>query len=236
MAIAQRAGAAVAQSNAALATIATAGFNCQTNDIIVVAVAIRTNTSTVKTDGTGITDTIGNSYTAAKSLTLNNTNCRIEVWWVTSTGANATNAITVTLSANSKFEVAAESYSGVLALGNTGTNSGNSVSPALTLTMQDTNNWIAMGCVGQGTNAITATSPNVVRQSGVTTGGAAGTNVGGAEGDAGAFATAGSQTVTFAIAGGEFWATAGIELRSVAAAAAVIAQINHDIYRGVEQL
>jgi hypothetical protein len=211
LAIAPRAGGTVVANSAG--PIGTNGFNCQVNDLIVVTIEIRT----VASQGVTITDTIGTNYSIVPITINNGTVARTEVWWVFSTGSNTTNVVTVTLTATSKFTVCAESYSGVTSVGNTSTNTGTSATPAVTLTTQDPNNWIAMGAAAQGIGAITATSPNVVQQSRQTSGGSAGTNVSGAEGDAGAFATAGSHTVTFAVTSAA-WATAGIELRSVAAA------------------
>jgi hypothetical protein len=112
-----------------------------------------------------------------------------------------------------------ESYSGAPATGNTATNSATTTAPAITLVTQDTNNWIAMSSSSQTGATYTATSPNVIRQNSATTGGGGSTNVGGAEGDAGAFAAAGSHTVTFALSGSSAWATAGLEMRTVAPAA-----------------
>jgi hypothetical protein len=75
-----------------------------------------------------------------------------------------------------------------------------------------------MGGGAQGTSSWTAATPNVIRQSVSSTGGGASTNVTGSVSDAGAFAAAGSHTVTVALSGSSAWATAGLELRSVAAA------------------
>lgn len=211
MAIAPRAGSV--QSNNGLSAT-TAGFNCQANDVIVVTVEIRTTTTSVSS----ITDTIGNTYTVAKSVAINNgTSCRIEEWWVISTGSNTANAITVNISVSGRFTICAESYSGVVSIGNTNTSTGSSTAPAITLTTQDTNNWIALGVSAQGLPTLTATAPNVVQQTTTITGGATSSDVRGGEGDAGAFATAGSNTVTFTLGASGAWAAAGIELRSVAA-------------------
>jgi hypothetical protein len=84
--------------------------------------------------------------------------------------------------------------------------------------MQDVNNWISMAMAATGAPTISATSPNVVEQTSVTTGGGASTNVRGGQGDAGAYSTTGAHNVVFTLGTSAAWATAGIELRSVAAA------------------
>lgn len=212
LAIAQRAGAALAFASASAGNLT--AFNCQTNDAVVVTVEIKTTTASVSS----ITDTIGNTYAVGQSLAINNgTSCRVEEWWANSIGANASNVITVNLAGGPvKFVVSAESYSGALSFGNTNTTTGSSTAPAITLTTQDTNNWIATGASAIGLPTLTATTPNVVRQTAVTSGGGSSTNVRGGEGDAGAFASAGSNTVTFTLGATGAWATAGLELRTVA--------------------
>jgi hypothetical protein len=207
MAIAFRAGTALATASATTFTLA--GFNCQANDVIVVVIASKTNVVT------SITDTIGNTYTSTQSVVSSNgTSARVELWWVISSGSNASNAITVNLSNAFKNVGAAASYSGAGSVGNTGANSGSSAAPAVTLTTQDANNWIAAGICANGTGTLSATLPNVVRETAVTSGGSSSSNVAGGEGDASAFASAGSNTDTFTISASESWATVGLELRS----------------------
>jgi hypothetical protein len=195
------------------------------NDLIIVVVSIRTTTSTVKTDGTGITDNVGNSYTSAKSTVLNNgTSCRVEMWWTVSTGTNAANGITVGLTATSKFALNIQEFTGVQGTGGTASAAVTSNVPQATAPATlDPNNWASIGVAAQGTATFSSgvdtgsgltVSPDVSR---VTSGGSGSTNVGGAEGSEGPIVASGTvYTPKLTLSVSEAWAVATLEMRSVA--------------------
>jgi hypothetical protein len=215
MAIAQRAGNKVGNNAVTVGPVSTPGFNCQTGDVIMVTITFRTGQTGL---GAVISDTIGNTYIFDIEQT-NGTTVDEQHLHAISIGSNTTNVVTVTASVASKFEVTAESYSGSSSIGNKSSSTGTSTGPNVTVVTQDANNWIVAGIGCPGQLVVSATAPNVVEQFGNTTGGSGGTNATGAVGDAGAFATAGSHTDTFALSSSAVWATTGIELRSVAPAA-----------------
>lgn len=161
---------------------------------------------------TGITDNASpaNVYTQGPTQ---DTNKHTEIWYVKSLGAAPT-SITISLSGATESSACVEEYSGVMRIGVSASASGSSTAPAVTLTTQDANNWVAMCGGASGSGTWSATSPNVVRHSiaSATTGGEVIT----ASLDGGAFASAGSHTVTGKLSTSEAWGAVALELRSTA--------------------
>jgi hypothetical protein len=190
-------------------------------------VSIRTTTSTVKTDGTGITDTIGNSYTVAKSIVLNNgTSVRVEKWWVFSKAANGSNVITVNLTATSKFTISVETYVGVQLVANANSAAGTGTPNVVQGGTLDPNNWQVIGIADQGTSTTSSASDTTSGltcskdQGTVTAGGGASTNVTGAIGSEGPIVAAGGvSNPLLNVGASSVFAAVVLELRSVAPAA-----------------
>ena len=179
------------------------------NTVVVVA-AIRTTTSTVSS----VTDTGGSSYSFRASIN-NASSARVEVWSTPAGASKSSTSVTINLSASSKFVGCVFEYTGVAALGVTNTATSAAANPAISLTTQDNNNWCVAGFAGQGTGTFTA-GTGTLRSSAVTSGGAAGSNAGGAFAD-NTVATAGTCTNSVTNAD-TVWALAALELRSVLAA------------------
>jgi hypothetical protein len=106
MAISATAG--VTASNASAATsIVTGTFAASYARDLVVAVALANTAASVSS----ITDTAGNTY-ALKSSATNGSSVRVELWQSQNITGNASNAVTVNVSASSLLAVAVQEYSG----------------------------------------------------------------------------------------------------------------------------
>jgi len=127
--------------------------------------------------------------------------------------AHAPTTVTVTVS-GTEGAAAVETYTGVAAAGNTGTNNGSSTAPAVSVTTQDSNNWIAMCGGSTGSSTWSTNGSNTVWDSNhsATTGG----EIFAASADNGSNASAGSHTVTVTLSASGTWGAVGLELRSVA--------------------
>jgi len=185
-------------------------------DTVVVAVAIRTTTSTVSS----VSDTGGSNYGSSPIVAINNsTNARAELWSTAVGGSTSSTSVTITLGASSKFVGCVFEYTGVVALGNTGTFTGNGNSVVVNVTTQDANNWCTSSAAAQGTGTF---SQNVgtLRASAVTSGGQGSSNVGGALTD-NTIATPGTCSMAPTISTQENNAGVGVELRSTSGGGAV---------------
>jgi hypothetical protein len=119
----------------------------------------------------------------------------------------AQTAVTTAMTDGTAFVTTVDEYSGVQALGVTGTKTASSANPGLTLTTGDANDWTVCATASLGAGVPTAGSGNL-RNAG-STGGIAGAIVDNTASSAGSVACADT------IASGA-WAATGIELRSVA--------------------
>ena len=119
----------------------------------------------------------------------------------------AQTAVTTTMTDGTAFVTTVEEYSGVQALGITGTKTASSTNPGLTLATGDANDWTVCATASLGAGVPTVGSGNL-RNAG-STGAIAGTIVDNTASSAGSVACAGT------IASGA-WAAAGIELLAVA--------------------
>ncbi len=92
---------------------------------------------------TSITDSGGSTY--AQRASIANGFTRSEIWSTGAGAAVASTSITVNYSAAGIVRASAADYSGVQGLGTTGTNTGTSTTPTISLTTQDANNAVAAG-------------------------------------------------------------------------------------------
>lgn len=178
----------------------------------IVIVAFPNNTTTV----TRVTDnatTSSSAYGTNPNLRkVNGTTSSVEIWYTGPGGVRAgVTSVTVLISANGRFAVCADNYSGVLGIGGTGAGgTGSSTAPSAAQTTQDANNFIVAG-MGRaaGTSTWTASAGNLR------------TNYGGATSTSCAAimdntaASPGSVTNTATLGTTGVWAVATVELRTV---------------------
>jgi len=199
--------------NAQIFTQAPAATIPAGSDIVVVQ-AIRTVANTVST----VVDAPGNTYVFQNAIN-NGTVARVEVWVAHNTAFQLTSTQNVTVTLNigaSNGATAIAGYSGVAAIGINGTNTGSSTTPTISLTTQDSNNFVLAGFAAQGTATFSA-NVGILEASAVTSGGSGSSNVGGALNDN----TAGSPSSvvnTVTLSATNAWAAVGVELRTVAPA------------------
>ena len=212
----QPAWAAVAFVSASNATASAISVSILINTVdgedVVVVASIRTVTSTVSS----VTDNPGGSTYALRAVLNDGTNERVEIW--SARNVVASTSVTIHLSATSKIVGTAARYTGVSALGVTGTNSGSSTTPTIAVTTQDNNNFIVAGFASQGVATFAANVGNL-RTSNQTSGAGGASNVGGAFNDNTA-STPSSVTNTVTLSASQTWAAAALELRSTAGGAA----------------
>jgi hypothetical protein len=191
-----------AHNSTSIAVTVTAAIN---ETIVVYCAETSTGSCTSVTDNASPV----NTYIAGPSQS---TNVLTKIFYSLNI-THAPTTVTATVS-GTEGSVAVETYTGVAAAGNTGTNSGSSTTPAVTVTTQDTNNWIAMCGGGAGSGTWSTNGSNTVWHSALsaTTGG----QVSAASADNGSNASAGSSTVTVTLSASEAWGAVGLELRSVA--------------------
>jgi hypothetical protein len=178
---------------------------------VVLFIGIRTTTVSVSS----VSDTT-NTWTFKKTVTNSDSTAKGEIWSSLNVSPNGAQPA-ATLSASTKSACVGEEYSGVQALGITGSNTGTSTTPTISLTTQDNNNWVSAGFVEKG---VTLMSPSVGngRQAIATSGGAASSNVTSFQMDNTA-ASPSSVTNTASDADGFPWAAAALELRSTSGGA-----------------
>ncbi len=209
--------ACVNSSSSTSSLTCTLAASTAANHTVIVAIAIRTQTSTVST----VADSGTSSYSQCSGCVINSgTTTREEVWTTAVNASKASTTVTVTLSAGSKFVMSVEEYSGVSTLGNTNTlnnGSGTSTICSATVTTQDNNNWAVAGCAAAGTATYSANAGNI-RANGVSSGGSGASNIGGAALDV-SQSSPGTATMQATLSAGEVWASVALELRSGAAAA-----------------
>ena len=213
MAITQ--GAGTATLGGSVSSLAATAFSVTSGQAICVGVALGSTGASVS----GVTDTIGNTYTQ-KSF-QNGTGLRIEMWvCASSSGTNASNVVTATITGGPTFiSIAAESYNAVstFTAANTGTSSDGGTSsqnmPVKT-TVAETNNWVvAAFVIASVSGDVLSAVQGTLRQSAVP--GASGVAV--ALIDYIALSTGVAQEIAFDT-NARKWAAATIELRAGGAA------------------
>jgi hypothetical protein len=158
---------ATASSAAGVTSLALAATSLTAANDIVIAVCIITTTVSVSS----ITDTAGNTYTQ-KTAGNNSTNVREEVWTSHNVTGNGSNVVTVNFSGSTACAIASEQYSGVNAIGNTGTSTGTNQYPNASALTQNASDFVVVGIAiaGASTDTISANTGNL-RQSIVDAGG-----------------------------------------------------------------
>jgi hypothetical protein len=156
----------------------------------------------------------GGTWTKICEITNNGLAAYHSELWATDPGA-ATSAASVSIAwsgAPEAIEVSIGSYPGILAWGNNATNRSGSAStnPNVSLTLQDTNNWIIAGGASWDTTAFTVSGTNVIRKQ---QSGSGASDIVGALLD-NTQAGTGSITATLLHASNE-WTMVGVEARSV---------------------
>lgn len=189
-------------SSTASSTATISNATTAIGDCVVVMVGIENTAVSVSS----VTDAGGNTYMFLGAKT--NSTGRVELWGFVSAKAS-TGTITVHFTGGTTaYEVAAWIGTGVLGFGVTVQNSGTSTTPSVSLTTQDSNNWIMAGAVHVGTGAFTIATGNLRKDT------SAGSANDGVIGD-NTVASPGSVTNSYTITSSA-WAIAAVELRTVA--------------------
>src|SRR2546426_357823 len=181
----------------------------------IVVVAMNPSTSTVKTDGTGVTD---GASTYTKQIAVNNGSARVEMWTAT-IAPGASNTVTVNLTANAKGPCMVAQYALVVGIGTPAQNTGTSMNPSIPLTMQVANSLVVAGFANQGSASITTStgtptqSIGILRQASATSSGGNASNACGALVENTSTTVPASVTNAVAILQSAAWAAAAIELR-----------------------
>jgi hypothetical protein len=173
------------------------------NDIVVVGLAWKTITRSIKKVAGSSANAVFMIYPQQKSASSVSAIivCRY---------CPALTTITPTFSGTTDYVLSAADYSGVTWLGKPGINTATSTLPGLTFTTGDANNWIVVATSSLGNAGIPTAGTGTLR--GANRSGTANTNVAGALID-NTVASAGSVTATATITSG-VWVAAGIELRT----------------------
>jgi hypothetical protein len=158
-----------------------------------------------------ITDTGGSVWT--KRAGVAGAGVDSEIWTTAARGSSASTSFTITPSAPIPMSCALEEYSGVVALGQTATNSGNSGSGTVSVQTQDADNYV-VAAISVGLYNGQSASMGKLRQNGGLTGNVSGNLVGNTLTDN--TASAASSVTCSNTFGREPWAAAAIEFRSVA--------------------
>jgi hypothetical protein len=192
----------------------TLAFTPNAGDTLVVCVSFRETTASV--NASGVTDDQGNSYGSAAKVTVS-TNTRDEIWGaISAVNGNLTTLSVAFGGSPTRMCLTVLTYTGVGSFGNTGSNSGTAtVSPTVTVTTQDVNNWIVAAGSSATSSVWTTNGVNTIRQS-IVSGSASRNTIG--SGDSGAIATPGATAVTFTQSSNAY-GMVGIELRVPAVAA-----------------
>jgi hypothetical protein len=122
----------------------------------------------------------------------------------------ALTAVTPNFTESTLYNLSTEEYSGVAAIGITGTATGTSTAPGLTITTGDPNDWLVAVTSSPGNAGIPAAGTGNLRSAAYT--GSSGSDVAGAACD-NTVAAAGSLSCSVGIASGA-WSAVGVELRT----------------------
>ena len=206
---------AIAFSNAASNALKkvssiTVTINTAANDTIIVCVHINDVTTTVSS----VSDTIGNKYADRGVIPSSGIGGNRSVIWVApkSTGSNAANVVTVSLSASTNVVVSVATYTGVVTIGPASGTSGTGTSAIVSVTTQNANDWVVVGVGTQGVGTISAGASTTQETSASTSGGGAASNIAGDECDSGAVGSPASTTLTITISASQPWAAVAVLL------------------------
>ena len=122
----------------------------------------------------------------------------------------ALTTVTPNFTGTTLYNLTVEEYSGVAAIGITGTATGTSTTPGITITTGDANDWLVVATSSLGNDGIPTARTGNLRKAGRT--GTTSSNVAGALCD-NTVATAGSVSCTVTITSGA-WSGVGVELRT----------------------
>lgn len=185
-------------------------------DLIVVTISIR---SAKAKNGllptvASVSDSSGNIYSLQGSVN-NNQDCRSEVWTsFCTTPLTPTSTIVVTPSESATLVAMANSYSGVIRLGNTGVATGSGFNPSISLDTQDADNWVVANFAWEGTaNTVLPDPAGHIEHSYVIGGGPTDSNCGACCSD-NSSATPGPVENTLSMTFSSVWAAVALELRS----------------------
>jgi hypothetical protein len=185
------------------------------NGTTVVAVCALANTASA----IGSISDSGSTWTL-RAYVNNGTAVRSEIWSTGAGGSVASTSFTISFPGGSPASCALEEYSGVVSIGTTTTNDGNSTTMSVGLTTQDANDYVVAGLGANSFNGYSVLS-GTVRQAG------------GLGGNAGSgyvemdlcdnTATTVSSVTCMAALGSAPWAVPGLELRPAASAPVISA-------------
>lgn len=181
-------------------------YASKTGNTVAITCALGSASGSIKT----ITDTGGSVWSRRVSAT--ETGVDSEIWTTLAGGSKASSTFTVTPANPTPMSCALEEYSGVMALGSTATNSGNSGSATVTIMTQDADNFV-IAAISVGSYNGQSVTTGSIRQNGGLTGNNTGNLVGNTLTDNSA-ATASKVTCANGF-GHEPWAVAAVEFRSV---------------------
>jgi hypothetical protein len=199
-------GAHANSGNAAAPLKLSIDYSSRKGNTIAITCALGNASDSIKS----ITDTGGSSWTRRISATA--TGVDSEIWTTAARGSLASTSFTITPSAPIPMSCALEEYTGVLALGQTANNSGNSGSGTVSVQTQDADNYV-VAAISVGLYNGQSASMGKLRQNGGLTGNVSGNLVGNTLTDN--TAPAASSVTCSNTFGREPWAAAAIEFRSV---------------------
>lgn len=172
--------------------------------------------STTNTDFSPVSSITGGGTWTRRVTAVPNSYLQVEIWSTGAGAASAATSISVAFSPTDCDCIAANVlvYTGVAAIGLTNTNSGTSNLAATTITTQDTNNFVVGGFVSDTANTNSANTGTLRNSTGISPF-SAGHNeaVTGMDNTA---ASASAVAVKANLVASLLWASAGLELRSVA--------------------
>jgi hypothetical protein len=149
----------------------------------------------------------GCNFFPYKNTTSNGTSESVAVW----IGQNcpSISSVTVTLSAGSVWVTTVNEYSGVVAIGQVTSATGSSANPSVSITIQDSSDWVVMESASVGSDGVPTANTGNLRSANLT--GSTSSDV--AAGACDDTASSGSVTCTDTITSSA-WAAIGIELRT----------------------
>ena len=160
--IARVGGAHSNTGNASAATSLSIPYSSGNGNTVVAVCALGNVSSTISS----ITDS-GSTW-SLRAAVNNGTAVRSEIWSTTAGGSVASSSFTVNVSGGSPLSCALEEYSGVLSIGATNTNEATSGAASVSLTTQDSNDYIVAGFGANSYNGYTVTSGALAQFAGVT--------------------------------------------------------------------
>lgn len=158
-------GGTSGNSSSAVSSLALTAFTPVTGEVLVLAVALGSTSSSVSSIGAS-----AGSYTWTLRSSNNGTGVRVEIWTATvNTGAATTFTVNITGGATT-VAAGIERYGGVASIGNSTNANGSSEFPRGYVTIADGNNWLAaaVGFACQSGDTITGSGSDLTnRQSSI---------------------------------------------------------------------